>query len=58
MTTLKKYITTKIYLYNYKYIADYKLWTVLKKEFKNFIINNFKQLCIITKTRLYTYLFK
>jgi hypothetical protein len=55
---LKEYIATKIYLYNYKNVTDYKLWIVFKKEFKNFIINTFKQLYIITRTKLRAHLLR
>jgi hypothetical protein len=55
---LKEYVATKIYLYNYKNVTNNKLWIVFKEKFKNFIINNFKQLCVITKTRLCAYLLR
>ena len=55
---LEEYVATKIYLHNYEDFTDYDLWTIFREEFKNFIINNFKQLCISIKAKLHAYLLK
>jgi hypothetical protein len=55
---LEEYVATKIYLHNYENITDYELWIVFKEEFENFTTNNFKQLCVITRTRLRAHLLR
>jgi hypothetical protein len=55
---LEEYVATKIYLHNYENVTDYNLWTVFKEEFKNFTTNNFKQLRVVTRTRLRAHLLR
>ena len=53
---LKKYIKIKIYKYIYKNFTNYILQLLFQKEFKGFIIKDFKKIYPITKVKLYTHL--
>jgi hypothetical protein len=55
---LEEYVATKIYLHNYENVTDYELWIVFKEEFENFTTNTFKQLRVITRTRLRAHLLR
>jgi hypothetical protein len=55
---LEEYVATKIYLHNYEDFTDYDLWTIFREEFKNFTVNNFRQLRIGTRAKLRAHLLR
>jgi hypothetical protein len=55
---LEEYVATKIYSHNYEDFTDYDLWTIFREEFKNFTVNNFRQLRIGTRAKLRAYLLR
>ena len=55
---LAEYIKTKIYLYIRHNLTDFSLWTAFQEDFKDFILEFFKQIQSETRIGIRNYLVK